>query len=134
MRKPHEENPPKDNTPISEKDAIAGFYKKSENFKSMVKLCYNDVSQEFKSFIADIKKAETFSKVLASIDAIAPDLQKDPTTQKMNTALNFFISFGSSDASFVYYLSYFREEVINFAVDNGFEMELATITAEQTLL
>jgi|SRR5580704_5450268 hypothetical protein len=108
---------------LSEKTAIKTFCSNSETFKTMQKNSFSGGAKRKQELIQAIKGANTFSDMLSLIDNFNPGLEKESMAIKaLYKTVVFFGSYVNTDADFVYHLPTLKNEIINYAVDHGYEL------------
>ncbi|WP_454780327.1 hypothetical protein [Legionella sp. WA2022007384] len=111
-------------TVLSELNAIRVFCNNSETFKTMQKDSFSGDSQRKQEFIKSIKEAHTFSDMLPIIDKFNPGMENESMAVKaLFKTVVFFGSYVNSDADFVYHLPTLKNEIINYAVENGYDLK-----------
>ncbi|WP_131795044.1 hypothetical protein [Fluoribacter gormanii] len=108
---------------LSEKNAIKTFCSNSETFKTMQKDSFSGDSKRKQELIQAIKGANTFSDMLPLIDKFNPGMEKESmATKVLFKTVVFFGSYVNTDADFVYHLPTLKNEIINYAVEHGYEL------------
>ncbi|STX29294.1 Uncharacterised protein [Legionella beliardensis] len=109
---------------LSEKNAISIFCRNSETLKTMQKDSLAvGASSRNQNFIQAIKEANTFSDMLPLIDNFHPSREKESVAiQAVIKTVLFFGSYVNSDIDFIYHLPALKKEIINYAVEHGYEI------------
>lgn len=109
---------------LSELNAIRTFCNNSETFKTMQKDSFSGDSKRKQEFIQAIKEAKTFSNMLPIIGKFNPGMEKESMAIKaLFKTVVFFGSYVNSDADFVYHLPTLKNEIINYAVEHGYDLK-----------
>ena len=108
---------------LSEINAVRTFCNNSETFKIMQKDFSGDYQRK-QAFILAMKEANTFSEMLRLIDELTPSVRNSSRVNKLLfKTVVFFGSYVNSDADFMYRLPLLKKEIINYAIDHGYQLD-----------